>query len=263
MYCENCKINCWFVGANIKGKWRMEKQQIYEILNECYFSEDCHEKDVLENIGRLVKKGGVFVDIGASLGQFTRYAAAYFGQSKIFSVEADPVRYEELERNCRKWESEFSVPIQAVHSAVASTDTDEVTFYTTNSNVSGALCSHPVGGDVSWQPISVPAVTLDSIFPDDPPDFVKVDIEGGEYKMLLGAKGILRKKKTVFLIELHRWNDADGIDPGKESSAILSSFGYHSVRFYDKHLFLPVGYTYFREKAYSPFRKLKTFLQAK
>jgi FkbM family methyltransferase len=247
--------------GKIEGGWRMEKQKVYDILNECYFSEDCHEKSVLENIGRLVKKGGVFVDIGASLGQFTRHAAEYLEQSKIYCVEADPVRYEELERNCQKWAKEFSVPIQPLHSAIASEDTDEITFYTTNSNVSGGLESHAVDHDVNWEPISVPAVTLDALFPDVPPDLVKADIEGGEYKMLLGAEGILRKKKTVFLIELHPWT-VDGVNPDVESRALLKKFGYHSVRFYDKHLFIPIGYVYLREKAYSPFRTIKTRLQA-
>ena len=238
----------------------VEKQQIYDILNECYFSENCHEKEVLNNFGRLVPEGGVFVDVGASLGQFTRYAAAYLGQSRIICIEADPVRFEELERNCRVWGQEYHVPIEATHSAVSSEDTSEITFYTTNSNVSGGLFSHTDAQAIDWQPISFPALTLDSMFPDKPPEFVKVDIEGGEYQMLLGAKKILEQNQTVFLMELHPWIDQEGKDPAKESRELFKCFGYYSVSFYGKQLFLPLGLPYFREKLYAPFRKIKSLL---
>lgn len=35
------------------------------------------------------------------------------------------------------------------------------------------------------------------------PDFVKIDVEGNESKVLEGAKQVLKAGKTFFLIELH------------------------------------------------------------
>jgi len=40
------------------------------------------------------------------------------------------------------------------------------------------------------------------------PDFVKVDVEGHEYEVLLGARKVLEQGKTIWLIEVTRNGDA-------------------------------------------------------
>ncbi|MFH0962255.1 MAG: FkbM family methyltransferase [archaeon] len=57
-------------------------------------------------------------------------------------------------------------------------------------------------------------------------DYVKVDIEGAEYKFLLGAKRSLKKWKPSLSIELHPWN-CKNVDV--KISKLLRTLGYEHV----------------------------------
>lgn len=232
----------------------MDKQEVYATLNQAYFSADCHERELLDNLPRLLADARLFVDIGASLGQYTLAASRGMRGGRIIAVEADPLRHEELARNATRWSAESGRAIDAVFAAVSDLR-GETTFYTTNSNVSGGLFPHPTSGEVAWQEIRVPCVTLDDLCGDEIPDFIKADIEGAEIRMLKGATRILALGRSVFLLELHAW--ADPADANAESIAnFMRRWGYHPVSFFEHTLFLPLGVTYLREKAAAGLRKL-------
>ena len=76
----------------------MDKQEVYATLNQAYFSADCHERELLGNLPRLLADARLFVDIGASLGQYTLAASRGMRGGRIIAVEADPLRHEELAR---------------------------------------------------------------------------------------------------------------------------------------------------------------------
>lgn len=230
----------------------MRKEETYATLNEAYFSEECHEKEILERLPRLLAGCRYFVDVGASLGLYTRAAARCMRRGRIVAIEADPVRHEELARNAVLWAAETGIPIEALFAAVGSTP-GEVTFYTTNSNVSGGLFPHTVRTPVDWQEIRGPCTTLDDRFADDPPDFVKVDIEGGEYRMLLGATRLLDQHRTAFLIEIHPWSDPEAAKaPGVLQ--VMREFGYWPVPLFQHTLFFPFGLRLAREKVAAAIR---------
>ena len=42
-------------------------------------------------------------------------------------------------------------------------------------------------------------------------DFMKIDIEGFEYKALLGATNTIKKHKPDMLIEIHTWDNYEGV----------------------------------------------------
>ena len=189
----------------------MDKQEIYRILNEAYFSEECHEKDVLDHLPALLGGVKVFVDVGASLGQYTFFANKHIQGGQIFAIGADPVRFEELKENCRKWESESASnnKLTALHAAASDLD-GKTMFFVTNSNVSGGLFKHNAAQAVDWHEIIESCYRLDTLFGDRGPDLVKIDVEGGEPRVLRGATAILREGKAGFLIETHDWVDPEG-----------------------------------------------------
>lgn len=61
--------------VDLPGDDGLEKQEIYRILNEAYFGEDCDERDLFGQIEPMLRDAKTFVDIGASLGQYTRFAS--------------------------------------------------------------------------------------------------------------------------------------------------------------------------------------------
>jgi len=233
----------------------MDKQQVYATLNAAYFSEDCHERQLLDNLQRFLSGAKLFVDVGASLGQYTLTASRAMHGGRIIAVEADPIRHEELARNAARWSAESGRAIETLFAAVGEAP-GEATFYTTHSNVSGGLFPRPeAGDDDAWQEIKVPSVTLDDICGDEVPDFVKADIEGAEMRMLKGARRVLEQRRTAFLLELHAWRD-----PGEASTESIPVFmrrhGYHPVAFFEHTLFLPMGASFLREKAAAGWRLL-------
>jgi FkbM family methyltransferase len=232
----------------------MDKQEVYATLNEAYFREDCHERQLLDNLPRFLENAALFVDVGASLGQYTLTASRCMRGGRIIAVEADPIRHEELTRNAARWSGESGRRIDAVFAAVGDS-AGTVSFYTTQSNVSGGLFPRPAADGPAWQELTVPSVTLDDLCGDEVPDFVKADIEGAELRMLRGARRILAHGRTAFLLELHGWNDPQ--DRGAESIPdFMRRHGYHAVAFFEHTLFLPLGATYLREKAAAGLRLL-------
>ena len=121
----------------------MDPGKIYSILDEAYFSENPREAEVLKHMGELLKKCKLFVDIGASLGQFTKLANEKMENGLIISVEADPIRFERLNTNCTSWNKKSKNKIVPIHSTI--TEKKEIVkFQTTNSNISGGLYKHRV-----------------------------------------------------------------------------------------------------------------------
>lgn len=209
----------------------MEKQEIYAELNSAYFSEDCHEKGVLDYLCPLLARARVFVDLGASLGQYTEFASRVMPDgASIVAVEADPIRFEELERNAARWMAERSVRITPVHAAICDSEAPQ-RFYTTESNVSGGLFAHPVAQEgVSWKEIEVPGGTLDGLLDDTRVDLVKMDVEGCELRVLRGAMALIERGQAEFLIEVHPWEDPSGQRNAREVIDWMSERGYRMTR---------------------------------
>jgi FkbM family methyltransferase len=228
----------------------VRREQIFSSLNKAYFSAEMHEKEVIEHLPLLLRGVEVFVDVGASLGQYTYFGDQNMHGGRIFAVEADPLRFEGLERNCRRWASASDNELIAVQGAASDQD-GEIAFYTTNTNISGGLFRHDVSRavlesagleELDWQEIVVNAFRLDTLLADCSPDLIKVDVEGAELRVLKGATKILKAGRARFLIELHGgWIDPEGQKSAAEVYAFMRSFGYHAVDFHGKALFAKRG----------------------
>lgn len=222
----------------------MDKKSIIGVLNHAYFSEHPDEEEALRALPYLIKNCRSFVDVGASLGQYTKLASFTIKNARIVAIEADPLRFEELEKNCQKWSSVTGNNITAKHLAISSS-TGAIKFQITNSMVSGALYKNDLShldsatrNAVNWQEIEVRSQTMDSLFENYVPDFVKMDIEGAEYLALQGAKGLLAKGKTSWLIELHNFTGEGGGNIPKMVITLMKQYGYGGVDFYGKVLFV-------------------------
>lgn len=245
----------------------MDKQQVYDILNKAYFSEECHENMIMKHLPSMLRSVNVFVDVGASLGQYTQLANKSIQEGHIYAIEPDPVRFEELQRNCHKWSRLSSNKLTPLNAAVADTQ-QKVKFFTTNSSTSGGLFKHPTQQKAAdWEEIEVDGLSLDTLFIEDGPDFVKIDVEGAELRVLKGATKILRDGNAKFLIELHYWADPEGQRNADEVLCFMKSFGYWPVNYYGKLLFVNSGSLLFKAKLLSPFLRrfyrFKSFVKIK
>lgn len=221
----------------------MDEKTIIQTLNEAYFSDRPDEKEMLGFIPKLLRGGHSFLDVGASLGQFTKAASKVLRHGTIIAVEADPLRYNELEKNCQSWAAATGNSIRAVHGA-ASNRQGTVEFCVTNSGVSGGLSQHDLDhipsesrSRVAWTKVSVPAVTLDDVVADMTPNLVKMDIEAAEILALEGAPRLLRSMHTTWIMELHTFTDPLGRRPTEVVPPMMEKLGYRTIVIRDKHVF--------------------------
>jgi FkbM family methyltransferase len=219
----------------------MQTLELYNILEQQYFGEGMHEKDEIEHLPELLKGVSVFVDVGASLGQYSFFANRILKNGKIYSIEADLVRIRRLRELASEWERDSNNGITVIHAA-AGEQMGKVDFFTTGVNVSGGLFMHDPGEDaihksLQWSKSEVDCISLDSLFKDIDPDLIKIDVEGSEYTVLLGARRILEKGKCRFLVEVHPWGDEVAKKTPADVFRLFAHFGYGFKRTHRHWLF--------------------------
>lgn len=219
----------------------MENCDFLKWSEDVYFSDHRDEKLETENIKLLFNsKSSIFVDIGASIGEYTYFVNKYLQNGIIYCIEPDPRRYKLLKEHCEKWANRSGNqihPIQTIVSEVNST----VKFYTSNANTSGGLFIHDnlrTRNDVDA--IFIESITLDAFFNKKRyPDLVKIDVEGAELLVLTGANNILSEGKTVFLIEIHSFSDPEGKIRSVPDDVfnLMHKYHYNHLSFFSHTLF--------------------------
>ena len=150
-----------------------------------------------------IKRRRVALDIGAHIGMYTRHMVRHF--QLVHAFEPMPDNFECLEMNTQGFGN-----VHNHHCAV------------------GAVKSRcePLGNagkSVSWKMMPkhdgiISVVALDDCFTNTFVDFIKIDVEGMEHDVLLGAEEIIRKHKPVVLIE-------EKFDATRATSKYLTSVG--------------------------------------
>ncbi len=231
----------------------MNEQELYRVMEQQYFGDEIHEQEEIALLPSLLTGVKLFVDVGASLGQYAYYTGQSLNQSRIICVEADPVRYKRLSELANKWQREGTNTYQIVHAAAADVS-GEMPFYVTGECISGGLFKHhvpdpTVAQSLEWREITVPVVTLDELCTDSPPDLIKIDVEGAEYRVLKGAEKILGAGHARFLVEVHPWGDEAARRGPSDVFALFDTYGYDCRRTHRHwHFFKPAKRTFWQRR---------------
>lgn len=178
------------------------------------------EPDVASAVTSKVKPGMMVADIGAHIGYYTLLLAKCVGPSgRVFSFEPSPANFDFLEKNVRvNTLQNVQLFAQALYSR-----SEEITI-----NVPEDI-HH--SGDASVRHIDrstqlrVKAITLDSFctLSRFRPDFLKMDVEGAEYDVLMGGQEVIAQARPRMLIELHHF---DGNVDAHPVPDLLAQWGY-------------------------------------
>jgi FkbM family methyltransferase len=151
------------------------------------------------------------LDIGASYGWYTKLATNLMSPQAIkIALEANPEVAAPLGRSFSK------LPGVLVLNVAATDRARRVCFYCARrSGLSSAVRA------VGTQTV-VEGLPADDIWPTDQPlDFVKCDVEGGELEVLRGARRIRREHEPIWMLEFdERFLGEAGVEPSEVSGEL-------------------------------------------
>ncbi|MCG7409947.1 FkbM family methyltransferase [Paenibacillus sp. ACRRX] len=173
------------------------------------------ESPLTNYFSRMVKPGQVVVDVGANIGYFSVLLGHLIGQTgHLYAYEANPHLLHFLNDNLslNYLHDRTQVRQEAVYH-----EPGDVTFHIAkrfmgNSSIREHDQSYNQHYTDEFEIVSVKAAVLDQELKHLPRiDWLKVDIEGGEYEAFLGMEQLLRNKVNVTVFEVnkammqHRW----------------------------------------------------------
>jgi len=205
----------------------------YLVFHEAQGGYEPPTRNLLE---RTLKRGDLFIDVGAHWGFFTLQAATHpAGDVSVIAFEPDPTNAGILLRNVALGGLRQSVSVVCA----ACGDNADLAPLVTNSSMMHSI--HGVGlklpdftkGPPHW----VSVVTLDAALTRFPQTagrriILKIDAEGFEPKVITGANALLRSGRVALIIWEFGQAFADGAEREGMVSALgsLSALGFRHVR---------------------------------
>lgn len=148
---------------------------------------------------QFIRPGNIVYDLGANTGIHSLLFSRLVGTSgKVYA-------FEPIAKNIREIESVKSLNgaanIRVIGQAVSNFN-GSAKFKIGRHNKQGSLVG--IGCETDEE-VQVSVTTLDKLIADglEPPDFVKIDVEGAEHAALEGLSGSLNTAHPVFAIDLH------------------------------------------------------------
>jgi FkbM family methyltransferase len=182
---------------------------------------------------RMITRSHFFVDVGANTGTFSLIACATNSGIRAIAFEPVPEIYERLVTNVTI--NAFQGRCQMVQKAVsdvAGTARLLVPPGEISTEATLELQSRSVPG--SGTHIDIVSTTLDVACAQVAVDFIKIDVEGAEYKVLQGARRLLARCRPTILLE-HHVNC-----PDSAIESVLEPYGYLFYRVSDDGSLAPV-----------------------
>jgi FkbM family methyltransferase len=172
-------------------------------------------------------RGRVIYEIGAYEGIFTIYFASQ--ATRVIVFEPHPVNQKTLSNNVAL-NGFTNVTLRPVglgsrrQDAVLVYPRDEPARASIEPAVSAAITRE--GGHYETIPVTIDTLDEQIVSADlPPPSFIKIDAEGAEYDILVGARNTLQKHRPDLMIEIHGAG-GDARSHARRIAALLENIGY-------------------------------------
>jgi FkbM family methyltransferase len=205
-----------------------------------------YEAETSNFIGSLLQPGDTFIDIGAHVGYFSMLASALVGPTgTVFSFEPDQTNFAHLLDHI---EVNNATNIRPIHMAVGAKPAIAEFFVNADNDGGHALWEvgrHPFNEQTRQGPPrtrKVCVTSIDQFFADRDMSrlrAIKIDAEGAEFAILVGARGLLNKYQVPFIIaEVNRFGlESMGANEGLLRS-VMSDHGYETYLFHPGRTFV-------------------------
>ncbi len=167
-------------------------------------SDGLYEWPLLTLIDGRVGPGDVFVDVGAHVGYVSAMAATT--GATVFAIEFQRELIPLIEQVATLNELDLLRPLHVGASQAPGLSVAMRGHLSPGQKLETALSRKVLGDDpASMLNDYVPVMTLDQLFDTDQlaPTLVKIDVEGHEIGVLEGARGLIARGRTSFVVEFH------------------------------------------------------------
>jgi FkbM family methyltransferase len=196
----------------VQGPLRGKKWIAASHLHSCWLGS--YELEMQKRVAQEVKRGDVFYDVGANVGFYSLLAATLIDLGRVYAMEPLPANLGYL----RKHLELNRVSNVEVFEVAVSDQVGSAFFQVEATRAMGRIA--PDGADGA---IRVETSTLDTLLKEEqiaPPNFIKMDIEGAEFRALLGARECFARHRPKLFLATH------GRQVHDECCRLLASWNY-------------------------------------
>jgi FkbM family methyltransferase len=167
----------------------------------------CWEQHIVPQVGRFMRPGGLFLDVGANIGYYSLYVASSLPGARCIAFEPNAVIFRQLVENIRL--NSFSERITA-HETVVSDCIEETDFYMQkdschNRGLSSVLRNYDLElAPQHTEKLRLKSATIDGMVADadrETVSVIKVDTQGNEFQVIRGALDTIARAKPVIFFE--------------------------------------------------------------
>ena len=212
-----------------------------DFLEWLIFFFGCHEPELTNQINELFRPGFVAFDIGANSGSHTLVMSSRAGENGlILAVEPNPGARRRLKENI---ELNRLTNVRILSCALSNEPGHAVLFVPEERTSNRGVASlHSSNVNYPAEQIEIVLKTLDQTVAENclnRLDFIKIDAEGNEMKILRGGRKTIRRfrPRIVFEYDQRSWSNAGA--HFARAAAFFQESGYRLFRF-DKKTPLPV-----------------------
>lgn len=187
-----------------------------DVIQECLSQGRFYEDEELQALKELSKPGWTILDVGANIGNHAIYFDRYFAPKEIIVIEPVPRAYKMLLMNvalnyCHRVNLDF------IAMALGDSPGTCAISQEFSHNLGGTrLTPQAQGGSISM-------TTGDLLLSGRPVDFIKIDVEGMELKVLAGLKDTIARSRPLLYIEVDNINETVFWN-------MMHEFGYQKIQ---------------------------------
>ena len=163
-----------------------------------------YEHRVTATLTRLLRRGGVFIDVGAHIGRYTLLASKRVGSEGVVALEPIPENYKVLIENIKR--SRVNNVIALLIAAWNISTILEFVVPPGRSAATAKELHHFSGLQLRGYKIRVKAVDLDTLLLRmlklSRVDVMKIDVKGAEIEVLKGAREVMERYRPKMVVEV-------------------------------------------------------------
>lgn len=203
----------------------------YDVIQREHFGGAFYEPEELAIIAEFFPRGGVYVDIGANVGNHLIYICKYLHPLQSIVFEPNPLAASVLELNVALNGLQWTVDLSHMKNGLSDC-AGKAQAIVPAGNLGGTRMVQ------SDDPAGLTLIRGDTVLLQRRVDFIKMDVEGMEMQALSGLSGTIAKWRPAIFIEVDNQNSAAFQDWVREQDyTIVRTFRRYAVN--ENYMILP------------------------